>query len=542
MFMLADRKSPAFAQRFLREASDLVVMRVVWLKHDLRVADHAPLAEALAGEEDVLLLYVVEPERMEQPDESMLHLSWDLANARALLDKVSTMGGTMQIHVGRPSEILNQLHTRTPLTSLHSHEETGLQWSWDRDRRVAAWCNINGVGWHEHPWNGVVRRLNDRDRWNSTRNRRMVQPLIETSTTLPRHPTLMCTDHSKGLFPCYTELVQTPLQAGEEAALACLASFLATRFIDYLPTISNPASSPEGSSRLSTYLTSGVLSVRQVKHAITAARQSPPESVDVAVFRKNIDAFASRVSWRCHFVQRLEMETSMNERSINPELDEALGRIDDEERFLAWAEGRTGWPFFDACMRSLRATGWINFRMRAMMQSVAAYTLWLPWQRSGNHLAKLFIDYEPGIHWSQIHMQSGITGINSVRAYSILKQSLDHDMNGDFIRKWVPELAMVPTPYIHEPWTMSEEMQEATGVAIGTTYPAPVVDETEARNQGLQATHAARRTDDVKARSAKVYATHGSRSRRFQRRNGRARQQPQKDIVNPQTTLLDFGN
>ena len=77
----------------------------------------------------------------------------------------------------------------------------------------------------------------------------------------------------------------------------------------------------------------------------------------MAVFRKNIDAFASRVSWRCHFVQRLEMETSMNERSINPELDEALGRIDDEERFLAWAEGRTGWPFFDACMRSLRATG-----------------------------------------------------------------------------------------------------------------------------------------------------------------------------------------
>ena len=193
-------------------------------------------------------------------------------------------------------------------------------------------------------------------------------------------------------------------------------------------------------------------------------------------------------------------------------------------------------------MRSLRATGWINFRMRAMMQSVAAYTLWLPWQRSGNHLAKLFIDYEPGIHWSQLHMQSGITGINSVRAYSILKQSLDHDMNGDFIRTWVPELAMVPTPYIHEPWTMSEEMQEATGVAIGTTYPAPVVDETEARNRGIQATHAARRTDAVKARSAKVYAMHGSRSRRFQRRGGRVRRQSQKEVVNPQTTLLDFGD
>ena len=139
-------------------------------------------------------------------------------------------------------------------------------------------------------------------------------------------------------------------------------------------------------------------------------------------------------------------------------------------------------------------------------------------------------------------MQSGITGINSVRAYSILKQSLDHDMNGDFIRKWVPELAMVPTPYIHEPWTMSDEMQATTGVVIGTTYPAPIVDETEARNQGIKATHAARRTDEVKARSAQVYAMHGSRARRFQRRGRAVQRRAEKPAVNPQTTLLDFGN
>ena len=460
-------------------------MHVVWLKHDLRLSDHAPLAEALAGGTETLLLYIVETERMQQPDEAVLHAAWDLANARALLDQVNEMGGTMQIHVGRPTEILDQLHARFSITRLHSHEETGLQWSWDRDKRVASWCDANGVVWNEHPWNGVVRRLTDRDRWNSIRNRRMVQPLIQAPEVLQGiHAHLHRPE--RGVVPVLQRTGSDAPETRRKHARAWLDSFLSTRFDAYLPTISNPATSPEGSSRLSAYLTSGVLSVRQVKHAITDARQSPPSDVDIAVFRKNIDAFASRVSWRCHFVQRLEMETSMNGRSINHELDEALGRVDDEERFLAWSEGKTGWPFFDACMRSLRATGWINFRMRAMMQSVAAYTLWLPWQRSGNHLAKLFIDYEPGIHWSQIHMQSGITGINSVRAYSILKQSLDHDMNGDFIRTWVPELAMVPTPYIHEPWTMSEEMQEATGVAIGTTYPAPVVDETETRNQGIK--------------------------------------------------------
>ena len=526
----------------MKAERSLGFMRVVWLKRDLLLADHAPLMEAVAHGDDLLLLYVVEPERLDQPDESMLHVAWDLANARTLLARVEALGGTMHIRTGRPEQVLQNLQDTSTIVSLHSHEETGLQWSWERDKRVMAWCEANDTVWHEHPWNGVVRRLTDRDRWNSIRNRRMVEPVLEAPARLPSHSNLTCVDETKGVFPCYNDLVKTPLEAGEPAAHAWLHSFLSTRFGDYLPTISNPATSPEGSSRLSAYLTSGVLSVRQVKHAITTARQSPPEGVDVAVFRKNVDAFASRVSWRCHFVQRLEMETSMNERSINPELDEALGRVDDEQRFLAWAEGRTGWPFFDACMRSLRATGWINFRMRAMMQSVAAYTLWLPWQRSGQHLAKLFIDYEPGIHWSQIHMQSGITGINSVRAYSILKQSLDHDMNGDFIRKWVPELAMVPTPYIHEPWTMSDEMQATTGVIIGTTYPAPIVDETEARNQGIKATHAARRTDEVKARSAQVYAMHGSRARRFQRRGRAVQRRAEKPAVNPQTTLLDFGN
>ena len=115
---------------------------------------------------------------------------------------------------------------------------------------------------------------------------------------------------------------------------------------------------------------------------------------------------------------------------IEPELDSKIHRILDKDKFEAWKLGKTGWPFFDACMRSLTETGWINFRMRAMIQSVAAYTLWLPWKDTGNHLAQLFIDYEPGIHWSQINMQSGITGINAVRAYSIIKQSTDHDLKG----------------------------------------------------------------------------------------------------------------
>ncbi len=91
---------------------------------------------------------------------------------------------------------------------------------------------------------------------------------------------------------------------------------------------------------------------------------------------------------------------------------------------------RPGYPFLDACMRSLRATGWLNFRMRAMVMSFASYNLWLPWRATGLHLARMFTDYEPGIHWSQVQMQSGTTGINTIRIYNVVKQGYDQDPRG----------------------------------------------------------------------------------------------------------------
>ena len=152
--------------------------------------------------------------------------------------------------------------------------------------------------------------------------------------------------------------------------------------------------------------------------------------------------------------------------------------------------------------------------MRAMLQSVASYTLWLPWQETGMHLARLFLDYEPGIHWSQVHMQSGVTGINSVRAYSIKKQSEDQDPEGDFIRKWVEELSLVPTEFIHEPWLMDTDQQKQYGCLIGTDYPSPIVDEKSSRKEGVGKSYSAKSKPEVRRRSSLVYEIHGSRKRR----------------------------
>ena len=132
-------------------------------------------------------------------------------------------------------------------------------------------------------------------------------------------------------------------------------------------------------------------------------------------------------------------------------------------------------------------------------------------------------------------MQSGITGINAVRAYSIIKQSTDHDLQGEFIRKWVPELKAVPNSFIHEPWLMSKEIQENMGVKIGLDYPAPIVGEQVERNRGVQACYAARKDDDVKSRSKRVYNTHGSRKKRVQKKKTSNDKKP-----NAQKSLTDF--
>lgn len=491
----------------------------MWFKRDLRISDNPALLEAInGGSHSVICINVLEPGRLRRMDVDGIHIQWELDCLKELRRSLESIGGRLLFHYGEVVDVLSQLHKNHNITQVYSNEETGLQWSWERDKQVAHWCTSNEVGFTEFPTNGVIRGLKSRDDWKKQRDARITSDCLDTPVQMVA-PEGLESSEIPSVFEFGIEqrdLIQRPMP-GEKAAMNELFSFLDERGRTYRKDMSSPITGWNACSRLSPYISVGCLSIRQIFFHTRRKQKKVkinPRSKENKGWSSSLSSFQSRLAWHCHFIQRLEAEATMDERALNPQLDKHLERRFDEEKFLAWSGGKTGWPFFDACMRSLLATGWINFRMRAMLQSVASYTLWLPWQKTGLHLARSFLDYEPGIHWSQVHMQSGVTGINSIRAYSVSKQSTDQDPDGEFIRTWIPELKDVPTECIHEPWLMSEAQQSEFNCILGRDYPMPIVDEKSARKEGVSRSYSAKSQPDVRQRSVEVYELHGSRKRR----------------------------
>jgi deoxyribodipyrimidine photo-lyase len=504
-------------------------LQVVWFKRDLRVQDHAALAQAaLRG--PVLPLYVVEPGMWAQPDASARHWKFIRECLATLNHDLAALGQPLVIRHGGAVDALDEIRRRHGLAALWSHEETGNGWTYARDKAVAAWARTHGLPWNEVAQHGVRRGLRDRDGWAAAWDRRMAGSVARPPGGLPGLSGIAC-----GTIPTSADLGLADdgcvrrQPGGRREGLDLLASFLAGRGQYYRRQMSNPLTGATGCSRLSPHLAYGTLSMREVAQATWTRMRDLnggtelDAGIDRDALQASLASFAGRLHWHCHFMQKLESEPAIEFRELHPAMRGLRSDAADPALLAAWASGHTGYPFLDACMRSLEATGWLNFRMRAMVQSFASYNLWLPWRATGLHLARRFTDYEPGIHWPQAQMQSGTTGINTIRIYSVVKQGHDQDPTGAFVRAWVPELAGVPDRHLQEPWAF-----DGAGTIIGRRYPERIVDLKASTAAAKDRIYGARRASGFSERADDIQEKHGSRKSGIPMRGQRTKKPPPK--------------
>ncbi len=488
---------------------------LVWFKRDLRVQDHAALTEA-SRRGRVRCVYIVEPQLWEQPDTSLQHFEFIQESLKDLHDDLQVLGGGIEIHQGELTEVLSKIYREAPFVSLHSHEETGNYFTYQRDKKVAEWCRNRAVSWFEYPQFGVVRGLKKRSDWQSAWEAHMSSP-IQTFGSI--HFWNEAGGFKKVQAPINILQHNPPLRqrGGRVLGVETLHSFLQERSYHYRGGISSPLIAPQACSRLSAYLAYGCISMREVVQQ-TRKRINELEPFESRQ-RAGLLAFISRLYWHCHFIQKLESEPEIEWQNMHSGYDGLRESEFNQGYFEALKNARTGWPMVDACVVMLRETGWLNFRMRAMLVSVAAYPLWLHWRPVGEWLATQFLDYEPGIHWSQHQMQSGTTGINATRVYNPIKQAQDQDPKGEFVRYWLPYMRKVPDTWLFQPWLMTQSVQDSIGLKVGEEIPSAVIDLTLALKHSKDRLHARRQNDKVRSLKQAVLDKHVAKQSGFKSRN-----------------------
>lgn len=478
---------------------------VVWFKRDLRLDDHGPLSAAAALAQPVIALYVVEPGYWQLDDTSERHWRFIAESLRELDHQLRQRGNRLYLHYGSVPDALADLHRRCGIQRLFCHQETGGRWTFERDIAVAGWCQSHGVAlseWHQF---GVVRRLANRDDWDHHWRQRMLADCLPPPPSLPAPPSTLpaspwrepaCRWHA----PCPERQ-----PGGSHHGQRLLDSFLSQRCLGYQYRISSPNTAVSSCSRLSPHLAYGTVSLRRLYQQ---SKQAGDARVALPRKQRSLTRFRSRLHWHCHFIQKLEDEPELEFRAVHRDLEHLKSAPGDPERLQRWQQGMTGWPLVDATMRALAHTGWINFRLRAMVMAVASYQLWLHWRQPALHLARLFTDFEPGIHYPQVQMQGGLTGINALRIYDPVRQSQQLDPHGQFLRQWLPELSGLPDDLIHTPWLLSHRQQQRYG---SQAYPKPICDHQLAARQARQAIGQFRQQRLTNDETRRVLNRHGSR-------------------------------
>jgi deoxyribodipyrimidine photo-lyase len=462
------------------------LLTVVWFKRDLRITDHPPLYEA-AKHGLVLPVYVAEPSIWKSDDLSKRHFQFVMESLIELSEQIEKLGGKLYSAIGEMTDVLQAIYDFYGPFQLFAHEENGTSITYARDEKVRKWMKERGLIFKEWQHFGVKRGSSSpfQKQWKSHMEKDLV-PSPKKIKLPSEIPQILSSIDKLQHFYVNGEKITFGQEGGESKAYETLESFLQSRHINYTEHYSKPLQSSGSCSRLSPYLAWGNISMRFVVQKTMQAIEHAEDDQS----KKSLKAFFTNLQNHCRLIQLIEEHPDIDSVSIDPSLDK-LRKEWNDEWYEKWLTGMTGYPQIDSAMKCLQKTGWIDYQSRAMLISFVCNTMLLDWKRPAKALARLLLDFEPGIHYSQVQTVAGTAGKNtSIRIYEPVKHGKKNDPDGEFIKRYTPEIRKLDKEWIHEPWLSFQ--------FFSLDYPAPIIDVTKANRQAKQMFSSQSRIPDAK--------------------------------------------
>jgi deoxyribodipyrimidine photo-lyase len=467
---------------------------LVWFREDLRLTDNPAVAAAVSTGKPLILLYIhdeVTPGLRPHGGASKWWLNKSLAS---LSNQITAAGGQLTLRSGAPGAILDAVIAETGADAVFWNRRYAKA-ERDLDASIKDALKYRGISVFSHngrlliePWQlstgaGTYYKVFT-PYWKALRAtyqppeaqpapKSLVGPRIssEPLSGLGLHPTQP--DWSAGLADTWSP--------GEAGAIERLWDFLGGPINTYTQDRNRP-DLEVSTSRLSPHLRFGEISPAQiwraVQHGINAGR------FDEA----NAMTFLSEIAWREFSYVLLFHNPDLADENYNPSFQHMPWRR-DADALAAWREGRTGYPIVDAGMRQLWQTGFMHNRVRMIVASFLTKHLLLPWQLGEEWFWDTLVDADPAANpasW-QWTAGSGADAAPYFRVFNPIIQGQKFDPDGVYVRRWCPEIAALPNKHLHAPWDASPTTLASAGVALGDTYPHPIVDHPAARQRALDA-------------------------------------------------------